>query len=295
MKKYYDTLGLKKGASQEDVQAAYDKLSSELDPSKNNNEAFFVEEYKKVQEAYAALSNSSILATDKGARTRHNNNPILDLPQKSISNTPETSPFRKTKSKIAIVLIPTVLFVVGMIAYQLFKPDKFLKKDTIVVDGVTKNKFNLRPITGIIKGYGTYKEGLKEGHHDKWNEKAVKIAEGEYASGLKIGYWQYYYDDGQLKKEENYKNGLKDGLFKFWSTKGILIAERNYTADTLVGINKSWSKKGLLQQVADYDSDFTQTFDNNGKNTYEGSFIQIANSWTSKQYRNTRSSLSLAP
>ena len=68
MKKYYDTLGLKNGASQEEIQAAYEKLSNELNPNKNNNEAFFVEEYKKVQEAYEALSHSSILATEKGAK-----------------------------------------------------------------------------------------------------------------------------------------------------------------------------------------------------------------------------------
>jgi curved DNA-binding protein CbpA len=67
MKKYYVTLGLKNGASQEEIQAAYEKLSNELNPDKNNNEAFFVEEYKKVQEAYKALSHSSILATEKGA------------------------------------------------------------------------------------------------------------------------------------------------------------------------------------------------------------------------------------
>ena len=68
MKKYYDTLGLKNGASQEEIQAAYEKLSNELNPDKNNNETFFVEEYKKVQEAYEALSHSSILATKKDAK-----------------------------------------------------------------------------------------------------------------------------------------------------------------------------------------------------------------------------------
>ena len=68
MKKHYKTLGLLEGASQEEIQAAYDKLSKELDPKNNDHQEFFVEEYKKVQEAYKALSNSSILATEKGAR-----------------------------------------------------------------------------------------------------------------------------------------------------------------------------------------------------------------------------------
>jgi len=80
MKKYYGTLGLKNGASQEEIQAAYEKLSNELNPDKNNNEAFFVEEYKKVQEAYEALSHSSILATEKGSKSHKGQSP--DIKQK---------------------------------------------------------------------------------------------------------------------------------------------------------------------------------------------------------------------
>lgn len=68
MKNYYKTLGLKEGASQEEIQSAFERLSKELNPKNNDNQEFFVEEYKKVQEAYKALSNSSILATKKGAK-----------------------------------------------------------------------------------------------------------------------------------------------------------------------------------------------------------------------------------
>ena len=62
MKKHYNTLGLNQGASQEEIQTAYERLSKELDPKKNDHQEFFIEEYKKVQEAYKALRNSSILA-----------------------------------------------------------------------------------------------------------------------------------------------------------------------------------------------------------------------------------------
>ena len=68
MKIYFKTLGIKEGASQEEIKTAYDKLSKELDPANNNDQEFFVEEYQKVQEAYEALCNSSILATEKGAK-----------------------------------------------------------------------------------------------------------------------------------------------------------------------------------------------------------------------------------
>ena len=67
MKKYYQTLGLNEGASQEEIQTTYDRLSKELDPKNNDHQEFFVEEYKKICEAYDALSNSTILATERGS------------------------------------------------------------------------------------------------------------------------------------------------------------------------------------------------------------------------------------
>ena len=61
MKQYYKILGLEEGASQEEIEAAYKRLSKEFDPKNNNDQEFFKEEYEKVQEAYRALSNSSII------------------------------------------------------------------------------------------------------------------------------------------------------------------------------------------------------------------------------------------
>jgi hypothetical protein len=47
---------------------------------KNDNQEFFIEEYKKVKEAYEALSNSSILATEKGSKSHKGQSP--DIKQK---------------------------------------------------------------------------------------------------------------------------------------------------------------------------------------------------------------------
>ena len=55
MKKYYQVLGLKEDASQEAIQEAYERLSNTLDPKKNDNLDFFIEEYGLVQEAYKFL------------------------------------------------------------------------------------------------------------------------------------------------------------------------------------------------------------------------------------------------
>ena len=67
--KHFETLGLQEGATQEDIQAAYERLSKELNPSNNDNQEFFVEEYKKVQEAYKALHNTSILTNSTTSST----------------------------------------------------------------------------------------------------------------------------------------------------------------------------------------------------------------------------------
>ena len=56
MKKHYKVLGLEEGASMEEIEEAYKRLSKELDPATNDNLEFFVEEYNLVQEAYKKLT-----------------------------------------------------------------------------------------------------------------------------------------------------------------------------------------------------------------------------------------------
>jgi curved DNA-binding protein CbpA len=70
MKNYYETLGLQEGASQEEIQNSYERLSKELDPANNDNQDFFKEEFSLLNEAYNALSQSSILKnSDSSGRT----------------------------------------------------------------------------------------------------------------------------------------------------------------------------------------------------------------------------------
>ena len=296
MSEQHKTLGLQEGASQKEIQTAYDRLSKELDPKNNDNQEFFVEEYKKVQDAYQALSNSSILATEKGARIATKEKYTTNSPPKNQSNTPPKKSDRRPFKKTGIILFTLVLIAAGIISYLLLQPEVFLNKDTITVKGITKTKKDLRAITGVIEGIGAYRNGIKEGQHKILHDSLqVLIAQGKYKNGKKQGLWQYYYDNGQLKKEVHYDADLKEGTFQFWNTKTVLIAERNYSSDTLTGLNKSWLDNGQLRQVSDYDTDFTQVFNEEGNLSYEGSFIKVASEWSSKTYQNTRSSLSTAP
>jgi hypothetical protein len=57
MKNHYQTLGIKREASNEDIKKAYRKLAQNFHPDKNDGDKFFEERFKEIQEAYEILSN----------------------------------------------------------------------------------------------------------------------------------------------------------------------------------------------------------------------------------------------
>ena len=57
MKNHYQTLGIKRNATNDDIKSAYRKLALKFHPDKNNGDKFFEERFKEIQEAYEILSN----------------------------------------------------------------------------------------------------------------------------------------------------------------------------------------------------------------------------------------------
>lgn len=78
MKDYYYFLGISHNASDEDIKKSYRKLSLKYHPDKNQNDDFFAERFKEIQEAYETLS-------DKGRRITYDQN--LESHQKSFRYT----------------------------------------------------------------------------------------------------------------------------------------------------------------------------------------------------------------
>jgi curved DNA-binding protein len=57
--KYYDLLGLKKGATDDEIKKAYRKLALKYHPDRNPGDKKSEEKFKEISEAYAVLSDSS--------------------------------------------------------------------------------------------------------------------------------------------------------------------------------------------------------------------------------------------
>lgn len=55
MKDYYYFLGIKPNASEDDIKKAYRKLSFKYHPDKNENDDFFTQRFREIQEAYETL------------------------------------------------------------------------------------------------------------------------------------------------------------------------------------------------------------------------------------------------
>ena len=135
MIKHYKTLGLKEGASQEEIKTAYDRLSKELDPANNNNQEFFKEEYDKVQEAYKELRNSSILTTKKGVQKpkRKPLNPSPENTKDSFAKPIKNKLPNHKKSKlmnryskiIGVILTLTLLIGFGLITFIIIDNSSF--------------------------------------------------------------------------------------------------------------------------------------------------------------------------
>lgn len=58
MKDYYYFLGITQDASAEDIKRAYRKLSLKYHPDKNENDVFFSDRFREIQEAYETLTDT---------------------------------------------------------------------------------------------------------------------------------------------------------------------------------------------------------------------------------------------
>jgi curved DNA-binding protein CbpA len=206
MKKYYYVLGLKEGASQEQIQEAYERLSKELDPANNDNQEFFVEEFKKVQEAYKALSNTSILATDKGAKQIFKKSNTTSKKNNDATKTPIAETPRKSNKLLFIIL--GILFLVAIaLSYVFLQP---IDKNSLIEENIKGDVKLLSEYSFVaIEKFGDAIKGEMKRENDEtdyrsiYNEKGNIIERSSYKTDGVVKKTIYKYDGNENKIEMN--------------------------------------------------------------------------------------------
>ncbi|MDC1505820.1 DnaJ domain-containing protein [Winogradskyella sp.] len=280
MKQHYSTLGLQKGASQEAIQAAFKRLSKELDPANNDNQEFFKEEYKKIQEAYEVLSNSSILSIGKGTKKN-----VLTSPKAIIEKTTNLKPNKnKITKKIKLVLLVIIgFFAISLVTYIFSRSEtEFRQLDGLVYESHSTRwmkseisndiiflKDNMKSFSGklskIRNNYdGSFVDGKKNGLHKEYKEEyngfndvLVRVREGRFENGTPVGVHKNWYSNGQLQMEVTFSKGKRKGLSKKWSRDGDLLAldfDQNNILDYMVNyLNSSKALNIVEGSYDDYD------------------------------------------
>jgi antitoxin component YwqK of YwqJK toxin-antitoxin module len=298
MKNHYKTLGLEQGTSPEAIQSAYERLSKELSPKINDHQEFFIEEYKKVQEAYKALSNSSILATEKGAKQ------VFEKPNPS-PKTKSASPKKlgtETPKKVAAtkgIIFSIAVFSLAIIAYGIYNSPRTYKRAEIVFNkDLAYVKKDMSLLNGKINdrlNKGEFVNGMKEGFHSiqyLYTGKATLFsnAEGQFKNNTYIGEWLFYYQSGMLQAKGVYvgsngerkgstgvPNSEREGLWRLWYENGQLSQEGNYLNGKAEGLWRLWHENGQLSLEGNYlngkAEGLYRLWHENGQLSEEGNYL----------------------
>ena len=243
MKQHYTTLGLQEGASQEEIEGAYKRLSKELDPANNDNQEFFKEEYKKLQAAYQALNASSILATKQGAK-KNAIGSQKTTKDKTTAMTPKQNKITK-KTKMELGVLAGILAIcLGMYIFlggQPISTSKTLSDlvyesqstrwmQSTISNDIIFVKNSMKPFSGTLSKIrdnydGNFVDGKKNGLHKEFkgfNDALVR--EGRFENGTPVGVHKNWYSNGQLQMEVTFSKGKREGLSKKWSQDGDLLS-----------------------------------------------------------------------
>tara|TARA_B110000027_G_scaffold36708_1_gene40635 strand:+ start:37 stop:1077 length:1041 start_codon:yes stop_codon:yes gene_type:complete len=216
MKAKYKTLGLKKGASQEEIQEAYERLSKELDPVANNNETFFVEKFAKVKAAYSALLTKK--DHDKGEIQVKELNWFLKL--FTIGDKFSFRDFFDRAKKLLVEFIAIFFGVFLSLAVDQKREDSNHREDNI--NNMKKLKVELAEILDYIDehvGNLTFYYDMFDNQYKTWEDNRDSVfltmyGEGEEAFAFApLGQYEAVmpFDPPQV----TYKSVQLDGTFRF--------------------------------------------------------------------------------
>jgi len=296
---HYETLGLQEGASQEEIQEAYNRLSKELDPVNNDNQEFFIEEYEKLQQAYNALYNTSILAIENGIKAtplKPKAAAAAAAPIKASDKPISKRTFKMPSIKmVGIIGVAAVLLSVA--GYFIIQPKSYQLDEVVFNNDLAYLKVDMSLLNGKINDSlytGDFVAGQKEGKHKMQylytgKDTLMNFAEGNFSENRYQGNWIFYHKNGNKHAEGVYtgsdgkKKGMngvpnegREGLWRFWYENGQLESEGNYVNDK-EGLWRWWHENGQLESEGNYVNDKAEGlwrfWYENGQLEQEGNYV----------------------
>ena len=176
MKNYYKILGLNEGASNEEIEAAYTRLSNELDPTNNDNLEFFIDEYNLVQEAYEALTGDD---PTKPKEIESNSSMAPDIFKDSDSLVSIIKKYKSSDDDKKLEIIKSLeAFKSNNETYQHALEILYKKEDVKSIKGVEKNEDSINLNTAKEVSSLTYEKESITPLNKKPPKKTKKILLG---------------------------------------------------------------------------------------------------------------------
>lgn len=133
MDEYYKVLGLKLGASQEEIKIAYRKLSKKFHPDLNGGDVFFEDRFKEIQEAYEKLneiSNNKNYSNSTDNNQFHEQNSFTQKEKHAKKNQSPPVTANKTSNRSGNKIIITVGIIILIAIIKVFIQE-FIRKDAV--------------------------------------------------------------------------------------------------------------------------------------------------------------------
>jgi curved DNA-binding protein CbpA len=243
MKDYYYILGIKKGASLENIKKAYRKLSLKFHPDITGNDEFFNERFEEIKEAYETLSNTehrvkyennfSSNGSSENINNCYNFNPLIEYfkANKTAFEFEEEITFSwKTINSNRVTIIPFgIVEPIGQKTYKI----KDFKNSVLNFELIAENTNIGRHTKQLIKlRNNTFQELYAHFRNLIESEKSTKQQEcnnsdENFNKKSSVKYAQHHTDKGIVEVEPCYHLDLKgqkafmngklapDGRYKF--------------------------------------------------------------------------------
>ncbi|MGB1000420.1 MAG: toxin-antitoxin system YwqK family antitoxin, partial [Flavobacteriales bacterium] len=96
--------------------------------------------------------------------------------------------------------------------------------------------------------------GKKNGLYESYNDKGIKIEEGNFKSDYKNGIWKRYDSrDGHLLYETTFADNVKNGIAKEYNKANKVSAEGMFKNNEKNGVWKHYNLAGKLKKEVSYN------------------------------------------